>query len=487
MSRMAKAAKNSGLIFVGRGVERLVRIAVVVVLARMLGARGFGVYSFAFAFAEVFAIFTDAGIHTVLVREIAKDRDSAPRLLGSALVLKAAMAILAWLAAWVAAIWTIPAGEPLWSALVASFLLFISFRVNSFRMILDAPFEAGLRMKVPVVLGVGSEIFSAACLIAAALAHWPIPALIAVQLVTFLPGCVILAWYFFKEVRPAIRFAPREWAGLLRMAIPIGAANVFLIVYTRSDLLMLEWLAGDFSVGMYSAAYKLTGSLTIIPTAIAMSLLPLISSSFEAGDREKIGEMYRAAISLAMALGLPVAFVGIFLSKSIISVVYGPEFAPSSAAVEILVVVSLLSFMLYVMTTTGVAVGKAGLFTAYAVSLAFLNGILNFILIPRFDFIGASWATLIAEGVMLSAGILVLKPVVGLPSGGAALRAVGCAIIASAPLIWSPAHVLVNLFISAVLYATLIFWGRGVTPEGIEAARSLLEPFLRRLKGNESK
>ena len=95
MSRMAKAAKNSGLIFVGRGVERLVRIAVVVVLARMLGARGFGVYSFAFAFAEVFAIFTDAGIHTVLVREIAKDRDSAPRLLGSALVLKAAMAILA--------------------------------------------------------------------------------------------------------------------------------------------------------------------------------------------------------------------------------------------------------------------------------------------------------------------------------------------------------------------------------------------------------
>ncbi|MDP6277320.1 MAG: oligosaccharide flippase family protein, partial [Nitrospinota bacterium] len=105
MNRMEQAARNSGWVFIGRGAERLIRIVVVVVLARILGVRGFGVYSFVFAFAEVFAIFTDVGLRTVLVREIARDRDSAPRLLGSALVLKAVMAASCWAAACLIAVW----------------------------------------------------------------------------------------------------------------------------------------------------------------------------------------------------------------------------------------------------------------------------------------------------------------------------------------------------------------------------------------------
>ena len=161
MNRMEQAARNSGWVFIGRGAERLIRIVVVVVLARILGVRGFGVYSFVFAFAEVFAIFTDVGLQTVLVREIARDRDSAPRLLGSALVLKAVMAASCWAAACLIAIWIIPAGESLWSALAASLLLFVSFRVTSLRTILDAPFEAGLRMAVPIRIGVMTELASA--------------------------------------------------------------------------------------------------------------------------------------------------------------------------------------------------------------------------------------------------------------------------------------------------------------------------------------
>ncbi len=225
MSRVAAAAKNSGWVLAGKGAERLFRIVVVIVLARALGVRGFGVYSFAFAFAEMFAMTTDVGLHTILVREIARDREAAPQLLGGALLLKGLLAILSWLAAWIIAIQTIPAGEPLWSALVASFLLFVSFRVASFRIIFDAPFEAGLKMSVPVGIGAGSEFLSAVCLIAAAWARWPIPGLIGVQLAAFLPGFFILAWRSFREIRPVLRMDFSLWLRLLRMAIPVGAAK----------------------------------------------------------------------------------------------------------------------------------------------------------------------------------------------------------------------------------------------------------------------
>ena len=485
MSWMAEAVKNSGWVLAGRCLERLIRIAVVVVLARVLGVRGFGVYSFAFAFAEMFAIFTDAGLHTVLVREIAKNRDEAPRLLGSALVLKGFMALASWAAMWVMVVWMIPAGESRTSALVASFLLFVSFRVTSLRTLLDAPFEAGLRMARPIILGIGSEFLSAVGLIAAAWAGWPIPGLIAVQLVLFVPGCAVLARLFFREVRPDLRFDPRHWFGLLRMAVPIGAANAFFIVYTRTDFLMLEWISGERSVGMYSAAYKLTGSLGIIPLAVTTSLLPLISRSFEAGKGDEVRKMYRASMSLAMAVGLPLAVCGILFPGAIIGLIYGPEFAPAANALQVLAGSMLLSFLLFVMTTAGVAVGKAGLFAAYAGLLAILNAALNAALIPRFGYVGASWATFVAEATMLAVGLMVLRPVVGLPSGGTALRAAGAAAAAAAGLIWIPMPMAFNLFISWVMYATLIFLGRGITPEGLAAVKSLLGSRFRQPKGVE--
>ncbi len=479
MSRVAAAAKNSGWVFAGKGAERFIRIVVVIVLARALGVRGFGVYSFAFAFAEMFAIATDAGLHTILVREIARDREAAPRLLGSALILKGLLAILSWLAAWVVAVWTIPAGEPLWSALAASFLLFVSFRVTSFRMIFDAPFEAGLKMSTPIAIGVGSEFLSAACLIAAAWARWPIPALIGVQLAAFLPGFFLLARRSFREIRPVLRFNLTLWFRLLRMAIPVGIANFFLVAYTRTDILMLGWMMDEKSVGMYSAAFKLTGSLSIIPLAITTSLLPLLSNAFGSGDAEKVRQMYRAALSVAVVAGLPVAVGGYLLSEGAIGLIYGAGYEPAAKALQILAPAMFFSFILYVMTTSAVAVSRAGLFTIYAGMLALLNIALNAALIPSYGILGASWATLIAEGFLMAAGMAVLRPSVGLPAGGAAVRALGAALLAGAVLIWLPGPQLLRLFISAVLYVTLAYRGKGITSEGTAALEELLRSIFR--------
>jgi len=88
VSRLGAAARTSAWVLLGKGVERAVRLVVIVVLARLLDPAGFGAYSVAFAFAEVFAVFTDLGLNAILVRELAKDREEAPRLLGAGVLLK---------------------------------------------------------------------------------------------------------------------------------------------------------------------------------------------------------------------------------------------------------------------------------------------------------------------------------------------------------------------------------------------------------------
>ncbi|MEK6710024.1 MAG: oligosaccharide flippase family protein, partial [Nitrospinota bacterium] len=293
MSRFGAALRTSAWVLLGKGAERVLRLVVIVVLARLLEPKGFGAYSFAFAFAELFAVFTDLGLNAVLVREMAKDPAETPRLLGAGVVLKLALSALSFAAAWGAAFLALAPGELRASTLAATFLLFLSFRGASLRWVLEAPFEARLQVGVPARIGLWSELLSAACLLGAAWLGLPLPVLILAQLGALAPGCVVLARRTAREMRPRLAFEPALWLRLLRAALPIGAANLCLIAYARTDILMLEWLAGTSAVGMYAAAFKLVGSLDILPLALTTPLLPLRSPVIAAGRREEAGRLYR--------------------------------------------------------------------------------------------------------------------------------------------------------------------------------------------------
>ncbi len=472
-NRVRQAAKSSAWLFAGKTFERAVRLFVVIVLARALDTRGFGVFSFAFAFVEMFAVFTDAGMHAILVREIAKDRGAAPRLLGNALLLKALLSGASWLAACLLALWTVPGGEALGATLLASFTLFLSFRVVSLRTTLDAAFEADLEMRTPAAYAIASECFGAACLLLALWRQWSIPYLVAVQAFAYLPGFLLLARASFRRLRPAFAFDPALWRKLLWMSLPVGLANLFIIAYSRSDILMLGWMSAGASVGLYAAAHKLTGSLGLFPSSVTASLLPLMAEAHGAGDRERMARMYRGAFSAVTAAGLPLAVGGSLFAPEIVRLVYGQAYASAAGALRVLVWAALFNFVLYVLTTTALAVGRERLFTAYAGLLVLLNVALNALLIPRYDFVGVSWATFIAEGLLMAAGVAILRREVGLPDGGAALRSAGAAAAAGALLVWLPAPMAVRLTVAGGLYAAFLYWGRGLSPEGLSALRSL--------------
>lgn len=474
MSRLAAAARTSAWVLFGKGAERVLRVAVIAVLARLLDPGGFGVYSVAFAFAEVFSAFTDLGLNSILVREMAKDRASAPRLMGAGIALKLLLSALSLAAAWALAFLTMGPGELRASALAATFVLFVSFRVASLRWVFEAPFEAGLKMGEPALIGLASELLSAACLIAAALAGWPLPAIIAAQLAALAPGGVLLARRAAREAPPRLAMEPALWGRLLRMALPVGIAGLFLIAYSRAAILMLQWLADASAVGMFAAAFKLTGSLDIIPLACTTPLLPLLAAARAGGRREEAARLYQGALALALALSLPVALAGTLLAGEIAGTIYGAAYLPAAGALRVLTWASVFHFALYVMTTAAVAVGREGLFTLYAGLLALLNVLLNALLIPPFGFLGAAWATLLAEGLLAGAGAWVLRGELGLP-GGRALGAILAAGAASAGLLaWLPAPLGARLALAALLYGGWLYASGALPPEIARAARAAL-------------
>jgi len=474
MDEVRRAAKNSGWVFFGRAFERLVRLGVIIALARLLEVRGFGVYAFAFAYAEMFAVFTDFGLHSVLVREMAKDAARAPAIWGQGIVLKLVLSLASWLAACLIALYAAPAGEVRWAALAACFFIFGSFRIVSLRSALDLPFEARLKMATPMLASIAAETFSALCLLWAAWSRWPLPAIIAIQFLALVPGALVLGRLSFREMRPEFGRDFALWRRLLAAALPVGAANFFLVAYVRNDILMLEWMSGPVSTGMYSAAQRLAGSLGVIPLALTTSLLPLVSEAGASEDAERVAKLYRGALSLVLVTALPLVLGGFAFADEIISVVYGAKYLAASAALRVLCWMVAINFALYVMTTIAVALGRERAFMGFALSLALLNIALNALLIPRFDFVGASWASLITEGVMLCACAAILGRWVASPPFGSMLRASLAALAAGAALLWLPAPAFVRLACGGGVYLAGIFLGGGISAEGRSALYFLL-------------
>ena len=77
MSIGKKIIKNTFILTSGQVVSKILNLILLLVLTRMLGKNGFGLYSFALAFGSMFMVFTHFGINSLLIRDIAQDKSKA--------------------------------------------------------------------------------------------------------------------------------------------------------------------------------------------------------------------------------------------------------------------------------------------------------------------------------------------------------------------------------------------------------------------------
>src|SRR5262249_31095325 len=99
-------AKNTVWLSISNFGGRLLKAIVIIYGARVLGAAGYGTYSYAVTLAGFFTIFIDPGINYVLVRDGAKGSDDERRVLFStmlamkAAVIAVSVGVVIWIAPW---------------------------------------------------------------------------------------------------------------------------------------------------------------------------------------------------------------------------------------------------------------------------------------------------------------------------------------------------------------------------------------------------
>lgn len=431
MSLKRRILSNTAYQVSAYGINALAGLTIVYFLSRGLGVAGFGRYALIFVYLYFSQAVSTAGLDPVLTRDLAARPERAGSLLGSVLVLRFSLAAAA-LGLMAAFLWVreVPA-DFRGAVLLAHVSLFLSGLD-----VVESLFKARLEMRFVSAISVASQLLHLG---------------LVLSLVSFGAGLVPLAGAYVaaRGVRTALSWAAarrryRISLGVDRAtlrylgkeALPLGVSALLWMIYFRADQVMLEMLSGVRQVAYYNAGYRFLDVSLLLSGMIMASLYPLMSPLYP-HDRPGLQRVFAKAFDYAVFLGSFVAVALLLGAEPIVKLLYGPEFGPAAAALRWLSLSCLVLFpsnvLAHMLFVTGME--RAPLLTLRALAAA-LNIGLNLWWIPLWGALGAVWATLSTEGLLLILVAAVIRRREGLR-----------------PRVRTAAHTLVGLAGGYALYA----------------------------------
>ncbi|PJC65467.1 MAG: hypothetical protein CO020_00480, partial [Candidatus Colwellbacteria bacterium CG_4_9_14_0_2_um_filter_50_12] len=278
-----RIAKNTAWLFTGQIVGRLLRAAIIIYAARILGAASWGAFSYALSVAAFLTIFSDIGINALLTREGSKNPNERERYLATSFFVKLTFLLMmsAGVLIFINHLTNLPEAVSLMPIALAVFIF------DSLRDLGSAMARALEKMRIEAVTNIFTNIaitiFGFIALYISPTSTSVILAYAAGTLVGFVSIVIPLRRYFRGLTRNFDRSLVKP---ILATAWPFGLVGLMGAVMINTDVLILGWMREATEVGLYSAAQRPIQLLYIAPSLIATAFFPQLAR-LAADSKEK--------------------------------------------------------------------------------------------------------------------------------------------------------------------------------------------------------
>jgi PST family polysaccharide transporter len=380
-------------------VDRVIRMGtglfVGVWVARYLGPTQFGSLSFAVSFVALFGSATTLGLDGIVVREVLNKAEETCEILGTSLVLRIGSGLIA-VAVSIGTLRLIQPHDRESLLLVSIYSITLVFQAFD---TIDAFFQSQVRSKITVWAKNGAFLVFAAVrvwLIYVRAPLWTFLAAMAGEIVLGAVGLVlgyrlsggrILSW----------RGTQKRAAHLLQQSWPIIFSAMAIMVYMRLDTVMLKMMQGDFAVGMYAAATRVSEVWYFVPVAIVSSVSPALMRAKD--NPELFDSWIRRLFSLMTVTACVLGSIVALASHAIIRILYSSSYSGAAPVLAVHVWASVFVFAGVAQSPWDIAKNLLKLSLYRTIAGAAINVALNFVLIPRFAAMGAAIATVVAYAV----------------------------------------------------------------------------------------
>ncbi len=216
---------------------------------------------------------------------------------------------------------------------------------------------------------------------------------------------------------------------ILRQSLPFALLVLLMSVYSRIEPFLLERLLNDNGVqaGIYSRAYRLFDAGNNISNLFAVMLLPMFAATIkEHGD---LTGLVKTSFNVIVAMAGIVLVMCAFYSQEIMQMMYRPEEGELDAAYLLRIgqyakVFPILMGSFFCLSTTYVfgtlltANGSLKQLNLVAASGVVINILLNLIVIPRFQSVGAACTSLLVQTTTAFLQFLIAKRILKFKLGG---------------------------------------------------------------------
>jgi O-antigen/teichoic acid export membrane protein len=200
--------------------------------------------------------------------------------------------------------------------------------------------------------------------------------------------------------------APSPAPGAMQLwsqAWAYGLAAVLYPVFFQVSTVLLKYINNDAQAGRYGIALAVMTAIYLLPATIYQKFLLSKLHRWAVHDRPKFVRVYRQGNIIMLLAGLATGAVLAALAPTLVPIAFGDQYRDVA---RILMVLALCTPIRFLSTAVGSALLTEGhmRYRVRAMAASTVVAIvLNLLLIPFFDEMGAAVATVLAEAVLLLA------------------------------------------------------------------------------------
>ena len=203
---------------------------------------------------------------------------------------------------------------------------------------------------------------------------------------------------------------------ILRASYPFALLILLMALFNRVDSVMLERLLedGPEQAGIYAQSFRIFEAATQFSLLFAMLLLPMFSRMIQL--KQDLNELVRTALPLLMVTGLSVACIAYFYKFEIIDLLYRSHAPYSSIIFGILMIGFIFVSISYLYGSLLTANRNLRHLNIVAAATVILNIIMNLILIPRHQALGAAISSMVSQAFFAIVQMLLSVRLLNIPS-----------------------------------------------------------------------
>jgi O-antigen/teichoic acid export membrane protein len=403
-------ARNAFYLALGQAMTTALAILFSAALGRNLGASDFGLYFLIASFSAFTYVLVDWGQYLYIVREVACQPERGSLLLGTALVLRAASAVLVTIPAGLAA-WALGYdAATCWYSIIIIPVCLPFFLAQSYGMV----FRARDRMGPDAWVSVANKFALLGFALAALALGRGLPGVLAAQALAGLLAVAIAARLYRRVSASPLRYSHQAARQILAGGSAFITFSALNNIQPYIDAVILSKLAPADVMGWYGAARNIMG--TMVAPALILGAASFPSLARAAADCSRFRVEVRAALRPILWLGALAATGTILFADDAIAILYGKQhFVPSGIILKVYAPGFLLLFVNALFGTAIFALGRARAFSVVKMASVAVSTVLELVLIPIFQQrmgnggIGVVAAFVASEFVVLTGAVLLLR------------------------------------------------------------------------------